>query len=164
MAPHIVIPAPVGMAYLGKPRRKPMLLLAALLFAQDVPCTVQDADLPPELAGWVHPGETLAPGVPVLLEGSDSGAARVTYEAETVFEVTQAGVYGVVLDQRGWIEVTAMEEGAEPLRSVAHAHGPACSSIAKIVNFPLEPGSYRLNLSNLPAPRAKAMLLAPSAS
>ena len=51
--------------------------------------------------------------------------------------------------------------GGEPLKSVAHGHGPACSTIRKIVRFDLKPGAYRLYLTGLDKPDATVMLVAP---
>lgn len=137
-----------------------MLVLAALLFVQDVPCTAKDADLPVALAGWVQPHEVLAPGKSILLPAAEDGTA------DTIFTIDAAGTYGIALDQRGWIDVIpsddheqAIESTADPIKSTSHDHGPACSSIAKIVQFELTPGSYRLHLARLTQPDAKVMLV-----
>ena len=82
-----------------------------------------------------------------------SGAA-----AAAEITITRAGRYGVALDQRGWIDVAPVGGGA--LESVAHGHGPACSTIAKIVRYDLKPGRYRIALSKLPNPRARVMVVA----
>ena len=131
-----------------------MLLFAALMFAQDVPCPAIDAALAAPLAGWTVPGERLEVGRPVVLDAT-GGAVRINFQVET------AGRYGIALDQGGWIDVFASVSDGTPLVSVAHGHGPACSTIRKIVRFNLYPGVYQLALSRLPNPRAKVMLVAP---
>ena len=65
-----------------------------------------------------------------------------------------------VCDQPGWIDVLPGAEGGEALKSVAHGHGPDCSTIRKIVRFQLPPGSYRAVVSGLLQAKAKLMLVA----
>ena len=131
-----------------------MLFAAALLLAQTAPqCTATDAALPSTLAGWTTPGDEFAVGKPVVLEAP---AGSVTIG----FRIDKAGNYGIALDQAGWIDVSAVGASA-PLKSVAHGHGPDCSSIRKVVRFALEPGAYRLDLRNLKTAKTKVMLVAP---
>lgn len=78
---------------------------------------------------------------------------------EVGFRIDTAGIYGIALDQPGWIDVAP--EGGAALASVQHGHGPECSTIRKIVRFDLKPGAYRLTLTKLTRPRAKVMLVAP---
>jgi hypothetical protein len=75
------------------------------------------------------------------------------------FEVKTAGVYhvavgGAAARPRGiWIDVIA---NGQALRSVAHQEGPACSNIAKVVDFDLPAGNYTLQLAGIADP-AKAV-------
>lgn len=80
--------------------------------------------------------------------------------------IEKAGRYGIALDQPGWIDIAPIEGNppgsvadGKPLASVQHGHGPACSTIRKIVRFDLQPGLYRLTLAKLTKPQAKVMLV-----
>ena len=131
-----------------------MLFLAALLLAQTAPCTTAiDANLPAAYAGWTAPGDSFEPGKAVELQAG-GGATTIG------FRVAKGGIYGVALDQKGWIDVLPGAVGGEPLKSVSHREGDPCWSIRKIVRFHLEPGLYRLTLSKLAQPSVKAMLIA----
>lgn len=150
-----------------------MLFLAALLLAQATPaaqttaCKAPDASLPTGLLGWTAPGDEFTPGKAVSLDTVDAAtlkgvpAGAKPGKAATIgFKVTAAGTYGIALDQPGWIDVLPGAEGGAALQSVAHGHGPECSTIRKIVRFRLEPGLYRLYLTGLAQPKAKVMLVA----
>jgi hypothetical protein len=132
-----------------------MLLAVALLFAQHqdlVSCNVMDLTLPPKYAAWKTPGEAFAPGKAVELKAA-GGAVTIG------FRIEKPGVYGIALDQRGWIDVIAGVAGGEPLKSVSHREGGSCWTIRKIVRFQLEPGLYRLALTRLVRPQARVMLV-----
>ncbi|AJP73975.1 hypothetical protein [Sphingomonas hengshuiensis] len=149
------------------------------------PCTAM-AGLPAALAAWTLPGQG-SPGDltrPVVLrsltpEGQAKLDARPPVKtvadalallnatpepaqsggvARIGFRIDRAGTYGIALDQPGWIEVAPKDGSA--LTSVAHGHGPECSTIRKIVRFDLQPGLYVLRLSKLTKPQAKVMLVA----
>jgi len=138
-----------------------MLLFAALLLAQTAPCTAKDANLPAPLSAWTAPGERLAIGTAKLLKTDHTEFGKHPgYTTATSFDVTQAGVYGVALNQPGWIDVFPELDGSAALPSVAHGHGPECSTIRKIVRFRLVPGKYKLTIVGMPAADAKAMLVA----
>jgi len=150
-----------------------MLFAAALLLVQTAPatqttaCKATDASLPTGLLGWVKPGDEFTPGKAVELDTIDAAALKglpagsKPGKAATIgFKVEAAGIYGVALDQGGWIDVLPGAEGGAALTSVKHGHGPECSSIRKIVRFDLKPGLYRLYVSGLPGAKVKAMLVA----
>ncbi|HTU11102.1 MAG TPA: homogentisate 1,2-dioxygenase [Allosphingosinicella sp.] len=108
-----------------------------------------DRGLPASLAAWRDPvaaGETVRAGVAVVA----SPAAPLGLEIE------QAGTYGVAIDQGAWIDVT---RDGTALRSTAHGHGPACSTIRKIVDFALEPGRYTITLSRTDAPAVRLLVV-----
>ncbi|RYD99767.1 MAG: hypothetical protein EOP61_14345 [Sphingomonadales bacterium] len=131
-----------------------MLLAAALLLAQTAtPCAATDAALPAPLAGWrsVIPHSGLMAGH-ATLDDVTNGAVRIEFRIDT------AGTYGIALDQPGWIDVSAKGASA-PLKSIEHGHGPACATIRKIVRFDLQPGDYRLDVTNLKLAKAKVMLV-----
>lgn len=145
------------------------MIIAALLLAQAsaAPCPTIDAQLPPALAGWTSPTTALTPGEAITLEPVDKALVLLRdiklpdkpgKIALTSFTITKAGIYGLALDQRAWIDVYPAT-GADPLVSVAHGHGPDCSSIRKIVRFTLKPGRYRALVSGIEKPAAKLMLV-----
>lgn len=149
-----------------------MLLFAALLLAQTAPaaqaiaCKAPDASLPTALTGWTAPGDELTPDKAVSLDAVDASTlkglpagAKPGKAATITFKVAKAGTYGIALDQGGWIDVLPGAAGGTALTSVAHGHGPECSTIRKIVRFKLDPGTYRLYLTGLTQPKAKVMLV-----
>ncbi|UYY76585.1 hypothetical protein [Sphingomonas sp. R1] len=149
------------------------MLVLALLLLQSAPaqattaCKASDAGLPTALAGWNAPGDKLATDRAVSLDTVDgatlNGLSRDAKPGRAVtiaFKVTKAGTYGIALDQPGWIDVLPGGEGGVPLPSVAHGHGPDCSTIRKIVRFQLSPGTYRVFASGLLKTKAKLMLVA----
>lgn len=60
------------------------------------------------------------------------------------FSIEKAGTYRVALGSGAWIDL--LEEG-KPIASVAHGHGPACSGIRKMVDFPLQAGPHILQIA-----------------
>jgi hypothetical protein len=154
-----------------------MMLFAALLLAQTAPattaqataatqCKAPDASLPTPLLGWTAPGDELTPDKAVSLDTVDAStlkglpAGTKPGKAATIgFKVTTTGTYGIALDQAGWIDVLPGTAGGTALASVAHGHGPDCSTIKKIVRFKLDPGAYRLYLTGLTQAKAKVMLV-----
>lgn len=149
-----------------------LLFAAALLLVQPMPqqqCAAMDVNLPAALAGWTREGEILMPGLALVMPTSPNpGAGRAGRVADTAFEITTAGTYGIALDQPGWIDVIpeqedrqTIESERDPLKSSSHGHGPDCSTIRKIVRFDLLPGWYRLSLTGLAKPQVKAMLITP---
>ncbi|NYT42760.1 hypothetical protein HZY97_18440 [Sphingomonas sp. R-74633] len=149
-----------------------MLFAAALLLLQTAPaaqttaCKATDASLPTSLIGWVKPGDEFVPGKAVELDTIDGAAlkglpagSKPGKAAMIGFKIERAGIYGVALDQGGWIDLLPGTEGGAALTSVKHGHGPDCSTIRKIVRFDLKPGLYRLYVSGLSTPKVKAMLV-----
>ncbi|MBI1360956.1 MAG: homogentisate 1,2-dioxygenase [Alphaproteobacteria bacterium] len=60
------------------------------------------------------------------------------------FTISEAGTYRVALGSGAWIDVL---KNGEAIDSSDHGHGPACSSIRKVVSFALQPGAYVLQIS-----------------
>lgn len=60
------------------------------------------------------------------------------------FNAPAAGRYRIALGSGVWIDVLS---GTMPVTSVAHGHGPACSTIRKTVEFDLKPGRYLLQVA-----------------
>lgn len=84
----------------------------------------------------LHPaGEIRFPATPGKTGGS-GGLAEIVIE--------QAGNYRVALGTPAWIDLVA--EG-KALASIAHGHGPKCTTIRKMVDFTLNPGRYTLTIS-----------------
>ena len=140
---------------------KPPLMLFVLLsasLAQPAPapapptavvCTGVDGNLPAPLAPWIHPSAM----TPILRPGVTVPATPGT--AVTI-EIAEAGTYGVAIDTGAWIDVS---RDGRPLHSAAHGHGPACSTIRKIVDFRLEPGRYTILLSRTEATAVRLLVI-----
>jgi hypothetical protein len=146
-----------------------MIAAALVLLAQaaPAPCARIDATLSPALAGWRSNGDDLAGGRAVTVAAVDPTAARLTdipaptrpgKMVVTSVTVARAGTYGIALDQPGWIDLYPQRSGTA-LTSALHGHGPACTSIRKIVRYQLAPGTYFVVVSGMQQPRAKLMLV-----
>jgi hypothetical protein len=134
--------------------------------AHDCPAT--PAALPPELASWDARTPATAGTQPDQLDGAtltigravDATLARtpdvhytirpeqpggsVSYGGIFAFTVTDAGTYRVALGSGAWIDVV---KDGETVTSIAHGHGPDCSTVRKMVDFPFAPGSYTLQIA-----------------
>lgn len=131
-------------------------------------CTATPAPLPPELAGWaaraslsaaadVHgigaaqleigQGADVAllptPSVTYPLRPGKPGGS-VSHGGLLGFTVKQAGSYRVALGSGAWIDLV---RGGKPVESAAHGHGPDCTGVRKMVDFPLKPGRYILQIA-----------------
>ncbi len=82
-----------------------------------------------------------------------------TFGATVPLTIAAAGTYRIALGQGAWIDV--VRDGRK-IDSAAHAHGPECSGIAKIVTFTLAPGNYVVQLSDTKTPQLAAMVVAGS--
>lgn len=112
-------------------------------------CTGVDGNLPAGLAPWTQ----LSAATPILRPGVTIPATPGT--AVTI-EIAGAGTYGVAIDTGAWIDVS---RDGQALRSTAHGHGPACSTIRKIVDFQLEPGRYTILLSRTEAATVRLLVI-----
>ncbi|HEX7712240.1 MAG TPA: homogentisate 1,2-dioxygenase [Sphingomonadaceae bacterium] len=68
----------------------------------------------------------------------------VAYGGLFAFTVAEAGTYRVALGSGAWIDVV---KDGKAIESTAHGHGPDCSGVRKVVDFPLQPGSYTLQVA-----------------
>jgi hypothetical protein len=68
----------------------------------------------------------------------------VSYGGLVLIDVREAGTYRVALDSAAWIDLV---RGKQAVTSSAHGHGPDCTGIRKMVDFPLTPGSYILQIA-----------------
>jgi hypothetical protein len=112
-------------------------------------CTGVDGNLPAGLAPWIH----LSALTPILRPGVTIPATPGT---TVTIEIAEAGTYGVAIDTGAWIDVSRDDQ---PLRPAAHGHGPACSTIRKIVDFQLEPGRYTILLSRTEATAVRLLVI-----
>ena len=71
------------------------------------------------------------------------------------FDVAQAGTYRVALGAGAWIDVL---DGGKAVVSTNHGHGPDCSGIRKMVDFPLQPGRYVLQIGGNGTPDLPVMV------
>ena len=79
-----------------------------------------------------------------------------SYAGLAMFQVTRPGTYRVALGQKAWIDVI---RGRAGIASSAHAMGPRCTGIAKLVDFPLRPGRYVLQLTGAAAQTLPATIV-----
>ncbi|AQR75280.1 hypothetical protein [Sphingomonas sp. LM7] len=128
------------------------MLLTALALTIAVPqCRTYDVRLPAPLAGWTRTAGALDTGGAVTLHAGRDGALSTTVR------IRKAGTYGIALSEPGWIDLAPARGKA--LESVAHGHGPECTTIRKIVRYKLRPGTYRVTVNKLKATRARLMLV-----
>ena len=129
-----------------------IILMSALLLQSATPpaaCATTDQNLPATLRPWTAPtaaGTTVQPGQAVTFAPS----------GPLILVITEAGSYGVAIDQPAWVDV-ARDGGT--LHSNGNSHGPACSSVRKIVDFQLQPGRYTINLSRTQAPTVRLLVI-----
>ena len=90
-----------------------------------------------------YPFTPSKPGEPASLGGMAS------------FSIARTGTYRVLLGTPGWIDVV---KGRKAQTSTAHAHGAACSGIAKMVDFKLAPGRYVLQIAGSKAAAAPVLI------
>jgi hypothetical protein len=153
--------------------------LAAMAQEAAPACASTDAALPGEFSGWsprtalrsavgapglatatLHPGQGVeadlhpTPEVTYLVQPEKPGGS-VSRGGIFEFSVDRAGVYAVALGSGAWIDVL---KDKTPVVSTAHGHGPACSTIRKVVDFPLQPGRYVIQVSASAAPKLAIMV------
>ncbi len=131
-------------------------------------CTGAAPALPAELAGWATRAPLRAAATPAraaaatLTVGKGIDATLLPTSALTYairpekpggsvsfgglfgFTIGQAGTYRIALGSGAWIDVL---RGKTPVTSSAHGHGPDCSTVRKMVDFPLVPGRYTLQVA-----------------
>jgi hypothetical protein len=126
-------------------------LMSALLLQSATPaaaCTATDQNLPTALRPWTTPtaaGTTVAPGQAVTFAPT----------GPLVLVITEAGTYGVAIDQPAWVDVAG--DGAA-LHSNGNSLGLACSSVRKIVDFQFQPGRYTIILSRTQTPTVRLLV------
>lgn len=128
----------------------------------------QEATLPSELTSWkalsyvssAKSSAELSNAVLVVNKASFVGlintpkityVTRPTNEGGSVsygglfqIDIKEDGIYRVALGNASWIDLV---KDSKPAKSIAHAQGPENSGIRKMVDYPLEAGTYILQLS-----------------
>lgn len=79
----------------------------------------------------------------------------VSYGGLIDVQVAETGTYRVALSSGAWIDLV---KDGKSVTSTAHGHGPACSGVRKMVDFPLQPGHYTLQLGANGAPDIKVLV------
>ena len=69
--------------------------------------------------------------------------------------IAKAGHYRIALSAGAWADLVRK---SERLKLAGHGHAPACSGIAKIVEYDLQPGRYWLQLSDAQTPAISVMV------
>lgn len=129
-------------------------------------CPPTAAPLPPEMEGWARPSRAQAGSSAVKATSLELGTAvaatllptpAITYVVrpeKPAAPVSKGGVFAVTIAEPGWYRVALgsaawvdVLNATTPVKSVAHRHGPACSTIRKIVDFDLKPGRYVLQIA-----------------
>jgi hypothetical protein len=163
------------------------LLITAPAYAQqsspaEVPpraCYVMDTELPPGLADWkgsaaIASATGTADAGKASLElgkGYEAGllnTPRIAFPVQpekpggTVahaglfeFTVPAAGNYTVALSTAAWIDVI---ESGKAVAPTSFGHGPECTSIRKMVVFPLQAGKHTLQVSGDAQPAMRIMV------
>ncbi|HEU0045692.1 hypothetical protein [Sphingomonas sp.] len=141
-----------------------MLLASLMLLQSAAACTPV---IPSELKGWspatpavagrstAAAGDlTIGKGAHLTLSSADAVSLPVppgkpaptdTSSGLVAFEVPAAGRYRVALTAAAWVDVVA---DGKVVASVAHGHGPACSSVRKQVDFDLRRGRHMLQVTS----------------
>lgn len=131
-------------------------------------CAQTDTALPAEFIGWTHratmpaaikmavlKGSTLAIGkgvdatLPVTskvayLTRPEKPGGSVSHGGLFQFTIDKEGAYAVALGSGASVDVL---KGNAAQTSIARGHGPDCSSIRKVVDYRLTPGTYVLQVS-----------------
>ena len=142
-------------------------------------CAAIDRDLPPGLSDWNGKAalvtasgvEHLAHAALILGKGYEASllntpkvtmpvqaekpGGSVAYAGLFSFTVETEGAYTVALSTPAWIDV--LEDG-KSLEPTSFGHGPTCTTIRKMVVFPLKPGVHTLQVSANPAATVKLMV------
>lgn len=153
------------------------ILAGTMFLALPVPASAQGKDnacapgtaaLPSELAGWsvrrplqaakrasllnatgLQIGQAVdatlvsTPDIQYVVRPEKPGGS-VSYGGLFTFTVEQTGTYRVALGSGAWVDVLQRDKA---IVSSAHGHGPECSGIRKMVDFPLTPGRYTLQVA-----------------
>ena len=102
----------------------------------------------------------LKPGAQVEYKPALARPAKAaTFGGFFPFDVQKAGHFRFALSTEAWADLVRK---GDRLKLAGHGHAPACSGIAKIVEYDLEPGRYWLQLSNAKSPTINVMVSPPA--
>ena len=147
-----------------------LLVLAAAAAAAPQPVCVRMTPTP-GFENWGHPTAAalgmgkeatlaLRPAADVAFKPALARPAKPgTFGGYFPVDVAKPGRYRIALSQGAWIDVV---QKGDRLKSADHAHGAACSGIAKILAFDLQPGRYWLQLSEAREATISAEVAGPS--
>ncbi|MFT8718920.1 hypothetical protein [Acetobacter sp.] len=143
-------------------------------------CPSGQVVLPDALKGWASPvtmtaaantttleNTVLKPGQAAQLTLQHTGemqyalrptepGGKVSSGGMVAFDAPAAGTYRVMMNVRAWLDVV---HDGKAVDSVHHQHGPACSGIGKMVDFPLPAGRSVIQLSGSGKPVAEIMVV-----
>ncbi|WP_420384132.1 hypothetical protein [Novosphingobium sp.] len=149
--------------------------------ADAVPACTAPGTLPAGMADWATPEAikaaataddlemaNLLPGQAVKVRFAQTPAVTyplrpakpggsVSYGGLLRLTVAAKGSYRVALDAPAWIDLVGESNAA--VDSFAHGHGPACTTVRKMVDFALEPGVYTLEISANASPDGEVMVM-----
>lgn len=142
-------------------------------------CSTMDASLPAQVAGWTSKSDltsaakandlskaaltigraaalSLHPTRQVTyLTQPEKPGGSVAFGGMVEINIQVAGTYQVGIASGAWLDVL---KDKTPVISTAHGHGPDCTSIRKVVDFPLTPGRYVIQISANADPKIAIMV------
>jgi hypothetical protein len=166
------------------------LLLASPLWAQPTPAaphhgepsceTISDSHLPGDFAAWAKAATmvqasagadapVITPGTPADVALRPAGEVRFVLAPEqkrgpddahaglVKLRIPVAGTWRVAASGPVWIDLVG-PEGA--IASSNHGRMAPCTTLRKVVEFPLAAGDYLLQLSGNPGPRVRLLITA----
>jgi len=154
---------------------------AAALAQEAAPaaCPATPAALPAGLEAWASPAPLAAattaadagkaslkigqafdaalPGTPAVTYAlrPEKPGGSVSYGGIFAVDVTKPATYTIALSTGAWIDVV---RDGKTLQSTAHGRGPACTTLRKMVAFPLEPGRYLIQIAANGEPKIGIMV------
>ncbi len=157
----IAIAAALGLAPIAASAQEALAKPAAA-------CAAMDKTLPVDVAAWTAQTPmaaattaaglgkaTLTPGKAILADlpmtpqvtfvtQPEKPGGTVSHGGMFGIKIDTAGTYVIALGSGAWLDV--LKDG-KALESTAHSRGPECSTLRKMVDFPLQPGRYVLQVS-----------------
>lgn len=91
------------------------------------------------------------------LSGSHLAIGSFAVKTAGTYQVAAGGVAAPVRPL--WLDVNGAD--GQPLKSVAHGHGAACTSITKVVEYRLVPGKYTFLATGLTSAAPVRVLIVP---